>query len=1057
MKKGQSFVLLMSLGMVLASCGGVSSSSKQSESSSSSQDLTSQIESSTITSSDAPLTSSDPIESSSSQEQSSPVQSSAEESSEEEAPAEKKILRIAYHQDDNKQDRYALWIWADGINGKQYDFEGPLDENFHYFDIDLSQPPFAGVVEDSLFFIVKVKDTWAGQSADTEIFLSDFEWKEEEGALRTTIYCCDGAGGTIECYDDPKGALGNKFTDFLCVDNQSALSYEATADPLYVNYYVFDKSYYDYPDDERLSHRHDYLKLTLDHPSASQKVNLSDLGEAEFDPHKTYCITGAFGDNISKTRTKYVDMKPLFDSQWFVSKYTYGGNDLGCQYDASSKTTTFRVWAPTSAKAEVMVYKSATPRALNLGPDMTYEDDNLVARIPLTDVGGGVYAASFNEKDLKGCGYVYRLYREGASVDALDPFAVACGASSRRGAIVDMSETTPENYWEDIANIDTDGQLNKLTIYEAHVRDVTSHESWNGKEAKGTYKAFVEEGTTYQGIKTGFDHILDTGINAVQILPVFDQSGDERTYDKKVYGETKHFAPGYNWGYNPQLYNCVEGSYSSDPYNPLTRIREFKNVIQSYAKHNVRVIMDVVYNHVASVSQSPFTQTVPGYFFLTDAKGNLMDYTGCGNTVNSDRVMGHNFIVNSVAKWAELYGVLGFRFDLMGAINLNTMRAVKDRLYEIDPRIVAYGEPWSTAGQLPDRVYNELGDNGKGVVGGFNNGGRDGLKGDTTYANVTPSYGFMNTGIDHMNANIKKEADAAFMGFNPFSGGDYASYNNPAQTVNYVSCHDNYTLFDQFNATLRGEMNKADTLNDTYAADAVEASIATLGATMISEGAAFIQGGDEFFRAKIMEKGVYLDDDSDESLRTEENEAYTAMVDSYKPDCHNDQGDHWTEGDGMEMASGNWLVRNSYKYGDKVNAFDYTRLARYESEYNKVKEVIALRNEMLENGALGRNKDELGDGKATMWGDTVNGVNPTEPIIAAYMKGAKNNRDYYVVLSGRETPESSGGWNNIGVGECTIVVDYSSNNIHSVGQECDCTSTLGAGRFEFMVCHVKAN
>ncbi|MCR5079214.1 MAG: hypothetical protein K6B65_04800 [Bacilli bacterium] len=1029
MSKASTKLLLLSAAMLLSSCGGKQTTSSSNEVITSLEEQTSL--SPEETSSEAPVVTSSPVSSGSESESSGDTPVSGN-----------RTLRIAYHNDANTQSDLAIYLWADGLNGILYNWDGNLDENFAYIDVKLDEDPFVGYCDETIYFIIRPKATWTGQSTDTTVTLSEFEFLPIEGGTMATAYCCEGPGGSVEVYTDMKEALGNKFSSLEISSDLKTLSYTATASPVFVNVYVFDKTFYDYSDEERYKHRHDYLKVTLDNPKIEQSFTLESLGESEFDPHKTYMITGAFSDNIGKVRTKFLNMRPLFDTKGFIEKYTYSGHDLGCEYNGEDKSTTFKVWAPTTARVQAVVYKSPTPRTINRYSDTYhYSNDEVVAKIDLEDLGQGVWGGTYKDKDLAGYGYIYRLYRDGSYTDVVDPYAHASGANSKRAAILDFDTTDPENFEESFENLPTLSSPNKLSVYEVHVRDLTSHETWNGTSQKGTYGAFTEKGTTYQGVKTGFDHILDFGVEAVQLLPVFDQDNDERTYDKTINGVETHFEPAFNWGYNPQLYAVPEGSYSTDPYRPEVRVKEYKQLIKDCADNGLRVIMDVVYNHVASVTSNPLNHVVPGYYFQYDDEGFLIDHTGCGNTTASSRVMMANFMVDTVSWWAKEYGVKGFRYDLMGALDYKAMRMVKDALYGIDPEIVVYGEPWSTSGVKLNEVYSELKDNGKGAVGAFNNGGRDGLKGDTTYANVTPSYGFMNTGIDYMNSDIKRKADAAFMGWNPFSS-DYGK-NDPAQTVNYVSCHDNYTLFDQLNYTLRQDGKDAYNLDDEVAKHAKMGAVATLAANFLSQGMGFIQGGDEFFRYKIM---------------SEDDEMFEELVESYKQGSYtHDDGhvDTWIEGDGIALNNGQWLVRNSYKYGDKVNGFNYALLAENTYGYSKVKEALSLRKSMM-GSLFGKSKSEITSGKASMWGTVADGQNPTDPIIAAYYRNDKESRNYYVVLSGREGTETYNDIpiNNIAVGKCTIKIAYSSNDYHEVGQECECTTTMGARDFELMLCYM---
>ena len=236
-----------------------------------------------------------------------------------------------------------------------------------------------------------------------------------------------------------------------------------------------------------------------------------------------------------------------------------------------------------------------------------------------------------------------------------------------------FDKTDPEGFETSLSTMETNDPItvpNQLSVYEVHVRDFTADKSWvsNKGNKNGTYNAFVEEGTTTgTATKTGFDSLKELGPKAVQLLPVFDQDNDERSKSVTENGVTTSAAPDYNWGYNPLNYNVVEGSYSSDPSSPTAKIKEFKNLVQKCADNDIRVIMDVVYNHMASTSNNAFNKIMPKYYFLTNSEGYYYDETGCSNTVATGRKMAQNYIVQSVSWWAKEYGIKGFRFDLMKA------------------------------------------------------------------------------------------------------------------------------------------------------------------------------------------------------------------------------------------------------------------------------------------------------------------------------------------------------------------------------------------------------
>jgi pullulanase len=322
---------------------------------------------------------------------------------------------------------------------------------------------------------------------------------------------------------------------------------------------------------------------------------------------------------------------------------------------------------------------------------------------------------------------------------------------------------------------------------------------------------------------------------------------------------------------------------------------------------------------MASTSNNAFNKIVPKYYFLTNSDGYYYDETGCNNTVATGRKMVSNFMVDSVSWWAKEYGIKGFRFDLMGAIESATMQAIKNALYDIDPQIIVYGEGWRVSGDSTTQsttnvVYNSLGDAGKGSVGCFNAGGRDGLKGETQDGH--PAYGFVTKGPTDLNEEIIYNAACTYLGEDRYTTKNGIN-TPPEQTVNYVSCHDNYTLYDAMNYCQNGGNGASE--------DNSEAMAASLGCSsyvLLSQGISFFQGGEELFRQKLAKAGeaVYSELSAD---------------------------------DATTLPDGTKMVRNSYKFGDSINAFKWDRKATYSSYFAKFAEAFAVREKLVKEGYLG--------------------------------------------------------------------------------------------------------
>lgn len=973
-------------------------------------------------------------------------------------------VKVYYHNDAGDYANKRIWAWQTGVDGVEYQFDNQTspDEYGVYKIFDLSQAPWAGTISTEFCFIIKNQATWTGQSTDTICAYGRFKPFEEEGMI--TIYSCEGEGGNIDTYTKREDALGDrigtaKFTDWRTLHIAGAGTQgdrPAAEVGLVSSYeiYAFDSSYYALNAEDRAIQKPRYLVKS----GTGASTNEFDI---KFDedvlPYVNYTIEARMVSNPGKVKAKSASFTSLFDTPEFQKggKYVYTGKDLGVS-NATHESVTFKVWAPTSSRVQVRLYWAGTPGDLfdefdasaNWGSayDMAYTDH-------------GVWALTLEGDYLipdEPAFYTYIVTNSAGTQEVIDPYAQSSGINGKRGTIVDWDELEVPEDFDKVAS----GQLltditspNQLSVYEAHIRDLTMDSSWQGTSRRGTYSAFVESGTVYHDeasgktVTTGFDHIAETGIKAVQLLPVFDQDNDERWLDAKdkpvsefreytkAEGSIIAKAPAYNWGYNPLNYNCVEGSYATNPFDGVSKIYEFRNLVTEFAKKDIRVIMDVVYNHFASINGNPLQKIVPDYYLRRTADGSYFDGTGVGNVTASERPMMSKFIVDSCVFWAEKYNIKGFRFDLMGCIDTETMKDVKAALYDVDPDIVVYGEGWSGYGGpglsskykacSTENVYQELYDcRGKGVVGCFNDRFRDGMKGNTKDGDVTPAYGFLSQGSEHLNNETKARAAEGIIGAN-VDNKDSRRGMNPYQAVSYVACHDNYTLYDQLNYCIKGA-STAD-IDDTTG-DVFKACVAANAACFYNQGIAFLNGGDEIFRQKVMTPS--------DPMIGKMRESYAHKSDKYGS---------WIEGDGIELASGNWLVRNSYQYGDDVNSFKWDRKVKYYDYYLKMKEAIIGRNEMMST-LFGRSFDELKD-------HSINNVfNSTyddggKPLIADYLKG-RNNQNYFIVLGGR----MSGNVEDLGCGNCNIEVIYASTNDHTKGQKFTITNEkLGAFKYEFLV------
>ncbi|MEE0264204.1 MAG: type I pullulanase [Acutalibacteraceae bacterium] len=506
-----------------------------------------------------------------------------------------------------------------------------------------------------------------------------------------------------------------------------------------------------------------------------------------------------------------------------LDKLAYSGDDLGAVYTPES--TTFKVWSPTASEVKLNLYATGSDdeegaKALDSSA-MNYDDSN------------GVWSITV-EGDLKDTYYTYSVTNDGTTNEVVDIYAKAAGVNGNRGMVVDLSTTNPEG-WESDKRVLPDEQTDAI-VWEVHVRDFSNQpESGISEANRGKFLAFTETGTTLEGsdiTPTGIDYLKKLGVTHVQINPFYDFGSID---------ETKPNSEDYNWGYDPKNYNVPEGSYSTNPYDGNVRINEAKQMIQALHNAGIGVIMDVVYNHTYTGDDSFFNMTVPGYYYRYDENGNFKNYSGCGNDTASETAMYSKFMVDSVYYWATEYHLDGFRFDLMGLHDVNTMNKIREKLDTIDERIIIYGEAWDLGDvEGVDLATQRNVEMLKGVAA-FNDGIRDTLKGNNFEAK---GKGFIQGagGALELETGIKAAV------------GDWAK--TPADTVTYAACHDNMTFYDKLVASMRG----VDDISLYRKRDNQLVQMNKLGAAAVftSQGMSFILAGEEMARSKDGDHNSYV-------------------------------------------------------------------------------------------------------------------------------------------------------------------------------------------------------
>lgn len=489
----------------------------------------------------------------------------------------------------------------------------------------------------------------------------------------------------------------------------------------------------------------------------------------------------------------------------------YTGNDLGAVY--SPKMTRFKVWAPEAESVKLNLYKQG-------------EGDNLIDQHIMKKSANGTYVFE-KQGDCNGIYYTYTVVNHGEEQEAVDPYTKAAGVNGQRGMVINLAKTNPQGFEMD--GYRNPEHITDAIIYEGSVRDFTMDES-SGVFHNGKFLGLTEANTTnHFGEATALDYISGLGVTHVQILPAFDfETVDEKNQKAQ-----------YNWGYDPDNYNVPEGSYAVSPYDGAVRIQEMKQMVLALHSRGIGVIMDVVFNHTYRRDDSNLQKIVPGYYYRSDETG-YTNGSGCGNEVASDRPMVQKLIVDSLIYWAKEYHIDGFRFDLMGVLDIDTMNVIAERLKEIRPDIYLYGEGWNGGPSSLAEEKRAFKASAKKMpgIGMFNDDIRDTIKGSVFYDD---HLGFVNGGTHLENAlryGITGAVAHPQVDYDAYGSKPWAK--EPGQSINYVSCHDNYTLWDKLSVSCpEASEEKKKAMNRLCAA-----------IVFTSQGVPFIQAGEEFLRSK---------------------------------------------------------------------------------------------------------------------------------------------------------------------------------------------------------------
>ena len=516
------------------------------------------------------------------------------------------------------------------------------------------------------------------------------------------------------------------------------------------------------------------------------------------------------------------------------------------EMEYAPEATQFTLWAPTADEVRLMLYEAG-------------EGGHAYETVSMERAEEGTWKTKV-EKDLKGKFYTFNVKIDGKwQGDTPGINAKAVGVNGKRAAIIDLRETDPEGWAED--KRPPLASPADIIIYEVHHRDFSVHPS-SGIEHKGKFLAMTETGTKNPGgMATGIDHLKELGVTHVHILPSYDYASvDETRLDENK----------YNWGYDPLNYNVPEGSYSTDPYRPEVRIREFKQMVQALHKAGIRVVFDVVYNHTFNTAESNFERTVPGYFYRQKPDGTLADGSACGNETASNRPMMRKYMIESVLYWINEYHIDGFRFDLMGIHDIETMNEIRKAASAVDPTIFIYGEGWAaSAPQMPeDSLAMKANTYKMPGIAAFSDEMRDALRGPFN----NNEQGAFLAGLPGGEESIKFGIAGAVK--HPQINNDSVNYSKapwagqPTQMISYVSCHDDMCLVDRLKASVPGitpeELVRLDKLAQT--------------AVFTSQGVPFIYAGEEVLRDK---KGVHNSYQSPDSINAIDWDRKTLNADAF--------------------------------------------------------------------------------------------------------------------------------------------------------------------------------
>lgn len=726
-------------------------------------------------------------------------------------------LDIHYIRYNGDYEDWSLWLWLEGADGREYAFLENGEEGGVSTQVILE-----GIDENTrIGTLLKYKD-WERKDVDEDRYL-DLS-KEENGIL--TVYFLQEEEQVFYSLQEIKTGQQILNAEFDDMNMISFTFYNQDMSEEQVKNLTFSME-----EEGGESYPLENLEITLEGNLVKGK------GMLENPVDLTKCNYLSI-EGLEKTLIRPGE---VFSTKAFEEAYSYEGDDLGAVY--TEEATAFRVWAPTASKVEVNLYE-------------TGNQDDFIQSYPMERDEKGTWYLKLSGNQA-GVYYTYSVTVLGETREAVDPYAKACGINGMRGMIVDLEKTDPEGFSEETKPLLA--SFSHIILYEMSIRDYTMDEN-SGVKEKGKYLGLTEEGTVNsKGESTALDYLGELGVTHVHLMPSQD-SGEV---------DEEHPEDSYNWGYMTENFNVPEGAYSTDPYHGEVRINEYKQMVQSLHKKGIRVVMDVVYNHTSGADDSNFNKIVPGYYYRMREDGSYSNGSACGNEVATERAMARKFIVDSVVYWAEEYHVDGFRFDLMGLIDIETMNLIREELNKIDESIYIYGEGW-TGGDTVSTVQRAESENAKEMPGIsiFSNVFRRGIQ---KYVSGLFEEDFTkNSVLFGVVAATEQEITRESMG---------SWTESPVQCINYASCHDGFTLWDLIRQNCSSESEEMWQKRNKLSAAIV----------MTVQGVPFIQSGEEMLRSKVAEddperiySNSYNSGDYVNSIKWDNISEYSHMVSYYK-------------------------------------------------------------------------------------------------------------------------------------------------------------------------------